>query len=164
MCNSLDSSSSNPRKTGESLSEDENVIRLGLEQSNYDRIGANHFSLSSKEKNQDWKRIPVWETSLTSVNEARSILTNPKRKLVIILNVGDVRSITLEGEVQLDIKWDRLPNCINTLGQKQPGYVDGCEGHCALDGIYPQGKKLRKRLRKRLANLAMESEWYVIDA
>lgn len=84
--------------------------------------------------------------------------------MVIILNVGEVRSITLEGKVQLDIKWDRLPNCINNVGQKQPGYVDGCEGHCALDGIYPQGKKLRKRLRKRLANLAMESEWYVIDA
>jgi len=148
MCDFLDSNSSNPRKTGESLREDENVIRLGLEQSNYDRIGANHFSLSSKEKKQDWKRISVWETSLTSVNEARAILTNPKRKLVIILNVGDVRSIKLEGVDQLDIKWDRLPNCINKVGQKQPGYIDGCEGHCALDGIHPQVKKLRKKTQK----------------
>lgn len=52
MCNFNDSNSSKPGKTGESLSEDDNVIRLGLEQSNYDRIGANHFRLSSKEKNK----------------------------------------------------------------------------------------------------------------
>jgi hypothetical protein len=158
-----DPAGTKPGKTGESLDGKDNVVRLGLEQSNYNRIGANHFRLSSNEKDSDWKRISVWESSLTTIEEARSIVTNPKRKLILDLNVGDVRSIAINAQVELDVKWDRLPDCIDGKGNRGSNYRDGCEGHCAMDGIYPKGKKLRKRIRRKLADLAMSSEWYVID-
>jgi hypothetical protein len=163
MSESSELTSAKPGESGKPLDENDNVIRLGLEQSNYKEIGANHFRLSSTEKKQDWKRISVWETSLTNIDQVKSILTNPKRKLAMNLNVGDVRSIALDGQVELDVKWDRLSDCIDEDGNKSINYTKGCEGHCGLEGVYPKGKKLRKKLRKELANLAMSSECHLIE-
>lgn len=154
---------SKPGKTGESLDEKDNVIRFGLLQSDYKFIGANLFGLTTSEKKNDWKRISVWETSLTNVEQARIRLTNPKRKLVLNLNVGEIRSITLGGEAELDVKWDRLSDCIDRYGDKRSNYSVGCEGHCGLDGIYPKEKKLRKRIRKKLTDLAISSNWRILD-
>jgi len=153
--------SSKPHKTGESLHEDDDVIRLGLEQSSYDVIGANQFNLSSEEKNHDWKRISVWETSLSTVQQIISIVNKPKRRLVIELNVRNVRSIRIDN-VQLDVKWDRLNWCIDKDYEKRETYTPGCEGHCGLDGLYSNNKKLRKKIRKELANLATSSKWWVL--
>ena len=153
---------SKPCKTGEPLHDDDDVIRLGLEQSSYETIGANQFNLSTEEKNCEWKKISVWETSLSTVNQITSFLNNPKRKLVIELNVLNVRSIRLNN-VELDIKWDRLNWCIDENNKKRETYINGCEGHCALDGLYPNNKKLRKKIRKELAELATLSNWWIIE-
>jgi hypothetical protein len=154
--------SSKPHETRDPLDDEDDVIRLGLEQSSYDFIGANQFNLSSEEKSLDWKRISVWETSLSTVKQITSFVNNPKRKLVIVLNVQKVRSISI-ANVQLDVKWDRLNWCIDKVKEKKETYIPGCEGHCGLDGLYSNNKKLRKKIRKRLADLAMSSRWWVIE-
>jgi len=154
--------SSKPFKTGVSLNNDDDVIRFGLEQSNYETIGANQFNLSSEEKKLDWKRLSVWETSLSTVQQITNILNNPKRKIVIELNVQDIRTI-INDDVQLDIKWDRLDWCIDNNNIKKKTYKSGCEGHCGLDGLYPNNKKLRKKIRKALADLATSSSWRVLE-
>ncbi|MGM0460054.1 MAG: hypothetical protein ACQERO_11980 [Bacteroidota bacterium] len=153
--------SSKPHKTGTPLSDDDDVIRLGLQQSSYDFIGANQFNLSSEEKSLNWKRISVWETSLSTIQQITSFVNNPKRKLVIELNVQKVRSIRI-ADVQLDVKWDRLNWCIDNDNEKRETYIPGCEGHCGLEGLYSNNKKLRKKIRKELADLATSSRWWLL--
>jgi len=79
----------------------------------------------------------------------------------MILNTGEIRGICDETNQQLDVKWDRLPDCLNDNNQKIADYKEGCEGHCAIDG-WATGKKLRKRQRFMLAQLALRSQWYFI--
>ncbi len=151
-----------PGETGEPLQGKDCVLRLGLEQSDYDSIGANQFELSTSEKEEDWKRISVWEASLTTVEQAVKFVGNPKRKLLLRLKVSAIRSLTFNADQLLNVKWDRLPDCVDDKGEKIAGSTDGCEGHCALDGLYPSNKKLRRKIRKRLAELAMKSDWQVL--
>ncbi|MCG2589124.1 hypothetical protein [Rhodohalobacter sulfatireducens] len=156
--------SSKPGSTGEELDCEENVLRFGLEQSNYERVEPAAFALNSSERREDWKRISVWEKSLTTIDHAQNLLSNPKRKLLIDLNVGDVKGIEIRGKTNvLNVKWDRLPECIEEDGTKGENYDPGCEGHCALDGLYTGNKKTRKIIRKKLADLATDSNFEVLD-
>lgn len=154
---------SKPGMTGECLEDSDKVLRLGLaKQSDEDDISPLQFEFSSTERKKEWLRISVWETSLTTTEQAHAYVENPARKLVMIMKVEDIRHIDSTTGSDLDVKWDRLENCLDEHGKKKAAYRTGCEGHCAIDG-WADDKKQRKRQRYRLSELALKSKWYFMD-
>lgn len=146
---------SKPGALGELLDDSDQIIRLGDKtiQSDYTRVSEKQFVLSSKEKVQEWKRISVYETSLTTVKQALQ-MTSDKRAFVIQLKVDGIRSIEFNGDSPFDVKWDPQDHCINKNGDKIEGSPDGCEGHAGLEGLFDEDRIKRKSLRKRLARYA----------
>lgn len=156
-----------PGRNFESLDDESVVLRFVISNNPSDEIGANEFSLSTTDKNAEPHRLSVWEKSLAPVALARKFVTNPKRSLVVEFKVVEIRS--LEDEVEgrkfgLDVKWDYLPDCYDEgSDQKLPSTQAGCEGHCGIFNVYPPDKKLQRRIRAKLADLANGSIKYLLE-
>ena len=134
-----------------------------MDQVENDQVSPNAFILSTEERESDWKRISAWETSLTTAEQAYQLVGKPKRKVVIPLVVGEIRQINVDGDSSLNVLWDRLSDCIDEAGSRKKRYRDGCMGHCGITGLDLGNKAVRKQLRRRLADLATKSNWYMID-
>ena len=159
-----DLSTNKPGRTGQPLDGTDRIIRLGIvDQVKDDQVSPKAFEMSSKEKEQELKRISAWETSLTTSKQAYDLVVNPKRKVVITLLVDDIQQITVDSDSPLNVLWDRMPDCIDESGRRKVGYRDGCMGHCGITGLDFGNKVLRKKLRRRLADLATRSRPYMID-
>lgn len=157
---------SKPGKHLEALVDGAIVLRFVISQDTDTVIDASAFELSSEEKIKGPHRISVWEKSLTPVSVAKEFVSNPKRDLVVELNVGEIRSLVdniTNENFGLDVLWDHLEDCINQEeGQRYPDAKNGCEGHCGIFGIYPNNKTVRKRLRATLTELANKSNFYKV--
>ena len=104
-----DLSTNKPGPTRQPLDGTDRIIRLGIvDQVKDDQISPNAFAMSPIERKQDWKRISVWETSLTTPEQADDFVVNPKLKVVIPLVVDEIRQIAVEGDSPLNVLWDRL--------------------------------------------------------
>lgn len=143
-------------KLGEHLEplDDEDTIFLMdlVDQSSDDEASPAAFRMSDREKEQDPRRISVWETELSTPAQIYSILRNPKRQIVLFLDVSDVREIDIR---DMDVVWDHLPGCLDGSD-----HFDGCEGHSAVIGWPEKGEanasNKRKRIRWRLARAVHE--------
>jgi hypothetical protein len=126
---------------------------------------AKPFELSTLDKKTIPPHLSVWEESLTTPKQAYSFLQeNSPRKLVIRLNVDEVRKIKILAEDKneysglLDVIWVHLFQELNDkkIRDRRPG----AKGHCGIIGLdeksTPEGlsKKFRKSLRFQLAELA----------
>lgn len=144
-----------PGNHEEPLEDGDNVVRLGLlNQSSYNSVSPDQFCLSSEEKEEKWKRISVWETELTKLEQILSFTNNEDRKFVIEMNVGDIRELEMPRNTRpYNVKWDHLPDCLNE-GKKVVDSADGCEGHCGLEGVWHENKDYKESLKARLAWIA----------
>jgi len=157
---------SKPGKHQEPLNQDDIVIRVGLtsSQHNYDSVSPDQFIITKDERARDWKRISVYENSLTSDGQAIKLLKNKKRLFIIKLNVGEIRSIVVNSSKPFDVKWDHewhpYIKCLDKNLNKIHGSPPGCEGHAGLDGLNSdsnnkrEAKMEREELRVELARFA----------
>ena len=150
----------------EPLDDDSIVLRFVISQNQFDHIDANAFTLSTAEKEHDPSRISVWENSITPLQLAKQFVTNPKRDLVIELNVGDIRALGDDANHEpfgLDVKWDYLEDCLDITSNKLlPNATEGYEGHAGIFGLNPKEKLLRKKIRDKLTELANRSMFYKV--
>ncbi len=132
-----------PGEDGEPLDGSDCVIRLALHPSDMGNEGLlpNAFNLSTAERESEDPRLSVWETSLTTVEQARSFATNPKRRVVATFDVSVVRN----ANENLDVVWDLIEN-------PRPGE----EGHCGITGLFLDDSRQRKVLRRALVDAVNE--------
>ena len=153
-----------PGRTRDPLDDEEIIIRVGLvDQTRYDVISAAAFAMSEIERKRPWKRISAWAKSLTTDEQAVQLVANSDRKVIIKLRVENVRQIAIQQKSPLDAVWDQLPSCIDESGTRMVGYVEGCEGHCAITGIDGGSPAFRKQIRKRLADLGSQNFYIFRD-
>lgn len=150
---------SKPGKFKEPLEDSDEVIRVGHTnyQSHYNSISPDQFRIDDREKKEEWKRISVYESSLTSDEEAIK-LTSPKRLFIIKFIVGELRKVVVNNDNPFDVKWDPRIDCIDENGIKIIGSPKGCEGHAGLEGLYAETKGGREELRVELTSFAEASK------
>ncbi len=154
-----------PDATGQSLDDEDRVLRLGLMPSDLNKgfVSANVFSLSTEEKQTPPHWLSAWEASLTSPEQAYAMATNKNRRLVIRLTVHDIRGIRIEAAGKrslLDVVWDRLEHVWGEVGNLKPDAPVSAAGHCGITGLHGIH---RKQLRKRLADFVTEyGSWWVL--
>lgn len=145
---------SKPGAHQEYLDDNDKILRLGLiKQSSYKQVSPDAFRFNSREKKLSWKRISVYETSLTSDAQAIKMATNEKRRLIIKILVSDIKSLSELGNLPPNVRWDHEDNCLDGNGNKISGSPDGCEGHCGLEGIWSDAKEIRESIRVRISRL-----------
>lgn len=135
---------------GESFDASENVIRL-LKPLRDGMVTDADFTLSPADEGSPLQSLSVWAESQTTPTQALVFIGKPETySLYAILNVGDIRALTIETEppqTVLDVVWDKLENESRA----------GAEGHAGITGLLrPAGipKLLYKELRRKLADLA----------
>lgn len=149
---------SKPGCNFEPLEDNDTVFLVDLvRQSSKDKVSPVVFNLTSAEKNQELKRRSAWEDELSKYTEIVDVLGNPKRRVIVELDVSDVRSINSIPDVDPDVVWDHLTNCLDSNGNPLSSGHDGCAGHSGITGWaygVTSAKKKRKQLRRRLAKAA----------
>ena len=161
----MNKDTSKPGESGQPLDDEDRVLDLGLIPADLNKsfVSANVFSLSTEEKRTPPHWLSAWEESLTTPEQAYAMATNKSRRLVITLNVQDIRRIPIEagGDQQLlDVVWDRLEDVWDEEGHLKINAPAGSAGHCGITGL---DSVHRKRLRKRLADLAAQpGSWWVL--
>lgn len=145
-----------PSREGVALAESDIVTRVGhtMYQSNYEQVSPDQFRLSTHEKDADWKRISVYESSLTSDEDVIKMLSNEARKFIIKLKVGEIRNITIDNSNPFNVKWDPRKDCLDSNLNLVQGADKGCEGHAGLEGLYTSNKTEREERRVELARYA----------
>lgn len=128
------------------LPEGEIVLRLYTTMPSDGKAQPNMFEFSSDEKAEEYKRISVWASSLTTPQQARSFMDPSKEyEAVIYLNVSRVRQLVFEDEhPPLDVRWH---------------YMDftgpGAEGHSAVCNLDKGDDRTQRKVRRtRLADIA----------
>lgn len=161
---------SKPGETGESLADDGDVIRMLLVQSDYRHINSNTFALSGEEKDlaeeeSGWARSSVYETSLTTPEQANGMMTKC-RPGVVRLSVADIRSLPIKDEgCTLDVVWDRMADCLDAAGNPVPERKPGCEGHCGItDKPMITRGPFSPKVQRALSKLADNSPKQFLDA
>ena len=158
---------SKPGKFKEPLRDNDRVVRVGLttSQNNYKKVSPDQFIVTEREKAEDWKRISVFETSLSSDSDVVNLTTNPERIFIIKFSVGDLRDVIVNNKTPFDVKWDPLSDCLDQNLNILESAKSGCEGHCGLDGLHAETKIDRRDLRVELARFATNSgNFYLYQA
>lgn len=155
--------SNKPGKKGDLLDENDVVIRLGMkEQSSYDKVPASVFNMTEIEKKSNWKRTSVWENSLTTDRDAINMARNPERRLIVKIKVANIREIE---EYEIDVKWDPWYGvCYDNNENRIENAPQGCEGHCGLEGLFHKDAKIRRSIRRRMAEEATKyGVFYILE-
>ncbi len=142
--------------------EKQNVLAIQLEEK--------EFALSSEDKIANPPHLSVWVDSLTTPEQAYSFLEdNSLRKLVLCLEVGEIRTIEANSEEAsysglLDVIWVYLFQDIDCqVRDSRPGAdghsgITGLDEKSAPDGLTKHQKKLlRKDLRSKLAEITSKN-------
>ena len=140
------------------LDDDDSVFLMDLvDQSSYERVSPVVFRLTSEEKEREPedRRRSAWEMELSSPEQIVDVLGNPRRRLVVTVDVDDVQSIEVE-DADMVVCWDYKEGCLDSSGNRINGH-SGCEGHCGIFGWpygVPHASDKRKSVRRNLAEKA----------
>jgi hypothetical protein len=83
--------------------------------------------------------LSVWDAARTTPAEANAFLP-PRTRAVLWLGVSDVR---------------RLPYDLRVFREPLPENRPGAEGHCVIENVWSDDKRLRKQIRADLVEIAM---------
>lgn len=159
-----------PGIKGERLPDGEEVFRLqkvsSKDASLTGKALPTHFELSTDDKKATPPSLSVWASDLTSPQQARVIRGVEAARLVLYLNVDQIRSLRPEPDSPdapyLDVVWEPLFNRDNV---NVPDERPGAEGHAAIINLkHPNMSSLDYRsLRSQLADLANQNHPLLLD-
>ena len=139
------------------------VVRYGVAQSRYDKVSKKHFSLTDDDEKEaaktGWARYSVYDSALTSYDEAVSML-RPQRRLAIKVPAALARTLKVENDQAYDIKWDWLGDCLNESGDKIADSDAGCEGHCGIHILSFPDKSKMNTARSKLIDLINDRDLF----
>lgn len=141
-----------PMAEGQPLPAGATVFRLF--DSSDGRVPPEAFELSTDDKRQQVPRLSTWETTRTTISQARAIVARPYSHAGF-LPVDGVRAIGADHEgrqVGLDVEWERARDRAGAIVSSP-----GASGHCGIVGLErPAGtpRTVFKSLRRQLAQLA----------
>ena len=156
-----------PGAAGDPLPAGESILRLAIPSMHFEESGrasAAMFDLSTADRQSDPPLLSVWAEQLTTSAQAWELVgADPRYRLVLRLNVDDVRSLRPEPDSREvpspDVVWDPLATT-DENGDSVPDPRPGAAGHAGMTGLARGGAVTQahtKSLRYQLARLARVS-------